>query len=92
MSRRFIVDDVGSLIDVDTGDIYDYVWEVVEILNELNNKKEYYNNRFEFLRDDIYTLIDIFTDMSICETNERARVYNECVDELNKVLVGLGEK
>lgn len=87
---RFIIDDVGSLIDVDNGDMYDYVWELVGLLNDLNNKKEYYNQRFDFLRDDILTVIDIFEDMGICEMNERASVYFECAEELHRVLSNLG--
>ena len=42
MSERFMVDDCGTLIDMETRDTYDYVEEVCPLLNELNDKlKEY---------------------------------------------------
>lgn len=86
-----MIDDAGSLIDIDNRDYYDYVWEVVGLLNDLNNQKEYYSQRFNFLKDDIHTVIDIFTDMAICESGERAKIYSECADELSRVLLNLGE-
>ena len=34
MTGRFMVDDAGSLIDMETRDTYDYVGEVCPVLNE----------------------------------------------------------
>ena len=36
--KRFMVDDAGTLIDMQTRNTYDYVTDIVELLNELNNK------------------------------------------------------
>ena len=36
MIERFMVDDAGSLIDMDTGKMYDYFEEVVDLLNTIN--------------------------------------------------------
>jgi len=36
--KRFIVDDCGTLIDMQTRDNYDYVSDVCDLLNELYNK------------------------------------------------------
>lgn len=35
MSERFMVDDAGTLIDMETRDTFDYVSDVCELLNEL---------------------------------------------------------
>lgn len=32
---RFIVDDAGSLVDMETGKIYDYFEEVIDLLNDI---------------------------------------------------------
>jgi hypothetical protein len=37
MTERFIVDDAGTLIDMETRNTYDYVDEVIDILNQQNN-------------------------------------------------------
>lgn len=36
--KRFMVDDAGTLIDMQTRNTYDYVTDIVELLNELNNE------------------------------------------------------
>ena len=40
MSERFIIDDTGTLIDMQTRDAYDYVSDVSDLLNELNDENE----------------------------------------------------
>jgi len=35
MAERFIIDDAGTLIDIETRNTYDYVDEVCPVLNEL---------------------------------------------------------
>lgn len=39
---RWLIDDAGSLIDTYTGDVYDYVDELADILN-------WYDNTFVFI-------------------------------------------
>lgn len=44
MAERFIMDDAGTLIDMETRTTYDYVSELCPLLNGLNDKvKEYAN-------------------------------------------------
>ena len=38
--KRFIVDDCGTLIDMQTKDNYDYVSDVCDLLNELHKENE----------------------------------------------------
>lgn len=38
--KRFIIDDAGTLIDLDNRNIYDYVSDVCELLNELADENE----------------------------------------------------
>lgn len=44
MTERYIVDDAGTLIDIETGDNYDYVSEVCPILNKLTNENKMIKN------------------------------------------------
>ena len=37
-NKRFMVDDAGTLIDMETREMYDIVGQVCPILNELNNE------------------------------------------------------
>ena len=37
-NEQFIVDDAGTLIDMETRNTYDYVSEVVDLLNDLTNE------------------------------------------------------
>ena len=36
--KRFMVDDAGTLIDMETRNMYELAYEVVDLLNELNNE------------------------------------------------------
>ena len=40
MSERFMVDDAGTLIDLETRDTFDYVSDVVELLNQLHEENQ----------------------------------------------------
>lgn len=39
MIKRFIVDDAGSLIDLETGSSYDYFEECIELINSINHER-----------------------------------------------------
>lgn len=39
-NKRFMVDDTGTLIDMKTRNTYDYVSDVVDLLNSLTDKNE----------------------------------------------------
>lgn len=58
MAERFMVDDAGSLIDMETRTTYDYVSDVVDLLNEqdtrikeLSNELKRYRNIKNVLED-----------------------------------------
>ena len=38
--KRFMVDDAGTLIDMETRNTYDYVSDVCDLLNDLNNENK----------------------------------------------------
>ena len=40
MTERFIVDTAGTLIDMETRNTYDYVGDVVGLLNKFNEENE----------------------------------------------------
>ena len=74
MTDRFIIDDAGTLIDIETRDTYDYVSEVAPILNELNKEKEYLK-KVETSTDEL--LVNQFQEnQKIKRTIEEAH-YNE---------------
>ena len=39
-AKRFIIDDCGTLIDMDNRNTYDYVSDVCDLLNELHDEKQ----------------------------------------------------
>lgn len=57
MTDRFIIDDAGTLIDIETRNTYDYVSEICPILNELDSENrqikniinEMYNNERTYI-------------------------------------------
>ena len=48
--KRFIVDDAGTLIDMQTRDTYDYVSEVCELLNTMHEINLQLNSEIRILR------------------------------------------
>ena len=40
MTERFITDDAGTLIDIVTRNTFDYVSDVVDLLNQLNDEND----------------------------------------------------
>ena len=74
MTERYMVDDAGTLIDIETRNTYDYVSEICPVLNELvtenkqikNTIKEaYQNERTHIGRNVLKQLLN-----NIGETNE----------------------
>ena len=77
---RFMVDDCGTLIDMQTRDMFDIVEEVVDLLNSLNEENEQlkFENKELKKRDNLVS--GYLTDEGII-TFEK---YNEIVDYLYK--------
>ena len=44
-NKRFIIDDAGTLIDIQTRNTYDYVSDVCPLLNEFNDENEQLKQR-----------------------------------------------
>lgn len=47
MTKRFMVDDCGTLIDMQTRDTFDYVSDVCKLLNELHEENERLNGEIQ---------------------------------------------
>ena len=58
MTERYIVDDAGTLIDIETGDNYDYVSEVCELLNRQYTLLKSKNKQIKFPVDGYNRLIE----------------------------------
>lgn len=80
MAERFIVDDAGTLIDMQTRNTYDYVSDVCPLLNQLNNKiKE---------NEDI---IDKQSDRIITLANENTKIQNTIKEAYQNERTSLGK-
>lgn len=55
-NERFIVDDAGTLIDMETRNTYDYVSEVLPLLNGLTNEIKIAQSVIQMKRDQISSL------------------------------------
>ena len=87
MSERFIVDDAGTLIDMVTRNTYDYVSDVVDLLNELaEGNKELRTKNNAYLQD-----IEVYR-----EENTHLKLKNEKlkseIKDLNDILARYEEK
>ena len=51
MSERFIVDTAGTLIDMETRNTYDYVSDVVDLLNGYDKENEQLKSEIKDLND-----------------------------------------
>ena len=47
MTERYIIDDAGTLIDIETRNTYDYVSEICPILNKLNSENKSLKQQLE---------------------------------------------
>ena len=56
MTERFIVDDTGTLIDMETRNTYDYVSEVVDLLNDVTNELRIAQSVIQMKREHISSL------------------------------------
>ena len=56
-TKRFMIDDAGTLIDMQTRDTFDYVSDVVTLLNELNEENKQLKKRLIIAEDKIKGLM-----------------------------------
>ena len=57
MTERFMIDDCGTLIDMNNRNTYDYVSDVVTLLNELNEENKQLKKRLMIAEDKIKGLM-----------------------------------
>lgn len=57
MTERFMIDDCGTLIDMNNRNTYDYVSDVVTLLNELNEENKHLKKRLMIAEDKIKGLM-----------------------------------
>jgi uncharacterized coiled-coil protein SlyX len=80
MTDRYIIDDAGTLIDIETRNTYDYVSDVCPLLNQLNNEiKE---------NEDI---IDKQSDRIITLANENTKIQNTIKEAYQNERTSLGK-
>ena len=73
--KRFMVDDCGTLIDMVTRDTFDYVSDVVGLLNELNDENEQLKIERNYLQSKLHN----------CSANSRQRTLEEIKEEIEKL-------
>lgn len=59
MTERFIVDDAGTLIDMQTRNTYDYVSEVCPLLNQMNRSIETYKAGNQTIQSRMREMVDV---------------------------------
>lgn len=80
MTERYIIDDAGTLIDIETRNTYDYVSDVCPLMNELSNEiKE---------NEDI---IDKQSDRIITLANENTKIKNTITEAYQNERTSLGK-
>ena len=86
-NERFMVDTAGTLIDMVTRDTFDYVSDVVDLLNELSTENEQLKQSVNNLKDTIIKITIAYQrkyDRTIVDlVNE---VHNEDITDLIKEL------
>ena len=55
-NERFMIDDTGTLIDMETRNTYDYVFEVVDLLNDVTNELRIAQSVIQMKREQISSL------------------------------------
>lgn len=87
IKKQFMVDDAGSLIDMQTGKYYDYVSEVVDLLNEFSCKNEELKKENYELRDglDFYKEQNAYLSEQINELKQenasmKGRIINAIIE------------
>ena len=94
MTDRFIIDDAGTLIDIQTRNTYDYVNDVCPLLNELDNDKRHamraLTNGNKLSSKEIYFLLDKAVEQSVELELENERIKHIITDAYNTERTDLG--
>lgn len=92
--KRFMVDDAGTLIDMETRNTYDYVSDVCDLLNDLNNENKelkrnltsYQNMVEQYINLHIDKIRRIYVNPTREEVAERTRIIRD-LEQLKKELI-----
>ena len=84
--KRYIIDDAGTLIDMQTRETYDYVSDVCELLNNLNDENEQLKQHIQTLQKQIKRLendnIQTYTLIKEALANERTQLGQSVLKQL----------
>ena len=86
-NKRFMVDDAGTLIDMETRNTYDYVGDVVDLLNELAEGNEELRTKNNAYIQDVEAYREENTHLKL--GNEQIK---EEIKDLNDILARYEEK
>ena len=73
MTERFIVDDAGTLIDIETRNTYDYVSEICPVLNRYDALLKTKNETIKFHIDGYNNVIDTIKEAYESERTQIGR-------------------
>ena len=62
MTERFIIDDAGTLIDMETRNTYDYVSDVVDLLNGYDKENEQLKQSITEVVELLSEEVDVFSE------------------------------
>jgi len=62
MTEKWIVDDAGTLINMETRENYDYMGEVVDVLNNLSEENEQLKQTIKEVYGILCIDVDVFSD------------------------------
>ena len=79
MTERFIIDDCGTLIDIETRNTYDYVSEICPILNRYDAILKTKNETIKFHVDGYNNVIDTIKEAL---ANERTHIGQNVLKQL----------
>jgi hypothetical protein len=80
MTDRYIIDDAGTLIDIETRNTYDYVSEICPVLN-----------RYDAILKENEDIIDKQSDRIITLANENTKIKNTIAEAYQNERTSLGK-
>ena len=83
--KRFMVDDAGTLIDMETRNMYELAYEVVDLLNEQHETIQQLKAEIKQLNHDL----DLYEENNTNEVLNKLRIeltsrMNDCIEEFKE--------
>ena len=84
-NKRFMVDDAGTLIDMETRNMYELAYEVVDLLNEQHETIQQLKAEIKQLNHDL----DLYEENNTNEVLNKLRIeltsrMNDCIEEFKE--------